>query len=194
MQKKCNDSCYILWLVGMREAASASKALVSPQRRQEVAAKAGNDYVLTPDEKLLLKIQPIWIGIASTTFSTLSPPSSLPSTGELIRRRRVASSSTRWRQGHSAAGASPSLLSAPYPPPPPPPPPLSATCPPPRPRPSASSPLLPTTDRSIGPRLIPSTSPCLRRHLGQVLLRPFLKWQHKQRVKNGFQGARVWGV
>ena len=67
---------FILWSVGIGEAASAPKALLSLRRRQEAAAKAGKEYVLTTEEKLLLKIQPskpIWIDVASATLSKLSP-------------------------------------------------------------------------------------------------------------------------
>jgi hypothetical protein len=67
---------FILWVMGMGEIASAPKALLSLRRRQEAAVKAGKEYELTTEERLLLKIQPskpIWIDIASATLSKLSP-------------------------------------------------------------------------------------------------------------------------
>ena len=67
---------FILWVMGMGGVASAPKALLSLRRRQEAAVKAGVEYELTIEERLLLKIQPskpIWIDIASATLSKLSP-------------------------------------------------------------------------------------------------------------------------
>ena len=84
---------FILWSVGIGEAASAPKALLSLQRRQVAAAKAGKEYVLTTEEKLLLKIQPskpIWIDVASATLHIPLMLSSFLATGELRRRLRGA--------------------------------------------------------------------------------------------------------
>ena len=67
---------FILWSVGLGGSAFAPKALLSLRRQQEAAVKAGQEYVPTPEEKLLLKIQPskpIWIDIASAILSKISP-------------------------------------------------------------------------------------------------------------------------
>lgn len=89
---------FILWVMGMGEIASAPKALLSLRRRQEAAVKAGKEYELTTEERLLLKIQPskpIWIDIASATLSKLSPAHPVDSLLSACRRSSQEASEGR---------------------------------------------------------------------------------------------------